>query len=137
MNRLVWFRNELRLDDNQTLTESLADKTCKVSFLFVYDKAFDTKTPEGQVRMAPYRKKFLAESVHSLRLSDHMNDRLILKLVAQLNGRKEVPDDVVGKFSYFATLVELNEKQYRLVRLLENDAIYIGVVNAYRDKRRS
>ena len=68
---------------------------------------------------------------------DHMTDALILKLVMQLDGRKEVPEDVVGKFSYFATLVELNEKQYRLVWLLEQDAIYIGVVNAYRDRRRS
>ncbi len=69
--------------------------------------------------------------------SDHINDHLILKLVAKLDGRKEAPDDIVGKYSYFATLVELNEKQYRLVWLLEEDAIYIGVVNAYRDKRRS
>lgn len=68
--------------------------------------------------------------------SDHMTDDLILDLVKQLDGRKEVPDDVVGKFSYFATLVELDEKQYRLIWLLEKDAIYIGVVNAYRDKRR-
>ncbi len=69
MNRLVWFRNDLRLDDNQTLAKALSDKTHKVSFLFVYDKAFDTQTPEGQLRMAPFRKKFLAESVHSLRVS--------------------------------------------------------------------
>lgn len=69
--------------------------------------------------------------------SDHINDSLILKLVAELDGRKEAPDDVVDKFSYFATLVELHEKQYRLVWLLEKNAIYIGVVNAYRDKRRS
>lgn len=65
-----------------------------------------------------------------------INDDLILSLVVQLDGRKEVPDDVVGKYSYFATLVELNDKQYRLVWLLEENAIYIGVANAYRDRRR-
>jgi hypothetical protein len=69
--------------------------------------------------------------------SDYMTDDLILKLVVQLAGRKELPEEVVGKFSYFATLIELDEKQYRLVWLLEKDAIYIGVVNAYRDKRRN
>jgi hypothetical protein len=68
--------------------------------------------------------------------SDYMSDDLILHLVKKLDGRKEAPDNMVGKFSYFATLVELGDKQYRLVWLLENDAIYIGVVNAYRDKRR-
>ncbi len=67
---------------------------------------------------------------------DYMTDKLILKLVKELDGRKEVPDDVVGKFTYFATLVEFEDKQYRLVWLLEDDAIYIGVVNAYRDRRR-
>lgn len=69
MNRLVWFRNDLRLDDNEALTEALSDDACKVCFLFVYDKAFDAQTPEGQQRMSPVRKNFLAESVHSLRLS--------------------------------------------------------------------
>ena len=68
--------------------------------------------------------------------ADHVSDSLILRLVMQLDGRKELPEDVVGKFSYFATLVELNDKQYRLIWLLEEDAIYIGVVNAYRDRRR-
>lgn len=69
MNRLVWFRNDLRLDDNETLTEALANPSFKVSFLYVYDKSFDAQTPEGQARMAPFRKKFLAESVRGLRLS--------------------------------------------------------------------
>ena len=81
--------------------------------------------------------RVIIDSHYKEKHSDHMTNSLILKLVIQLNGRKEVPEEVVGKFSYFATLVELREKQYRLVWLLENDAIYIGVVNAYRDKRRS
>lgn len=81
--------------------------------------------------------RVIIDEHYKLKHGDHINDDLILKLVAELDGRKEVPDDIVGKYSYFATLVEFNEKQYRLVWLLEQDAIYIGVVNAYRDKRRS
>jgi hypothetical protein len=46
---------------------------------------------------------------------DYMSDSLILNLVKLLDGRKEAPDDVFGGYSYFATLVELDEKQYRLV----------------------
>ncbi len=68
--------------------------------------------------------------------SDHMNDRLILKLVKELDGRRELPEARTDNYSYFATLIELDEKQYRLIWLLEDDAIFIGVVNAYRDKRR-
>ena len=81
--------------------------------------------------------RVIIDGHYKLKHSDHINDGLILKLVAELDGRKEASDSVVGKYSYFATLVELDEKQYRLVWLLEKDAIYIGVVNAYRDKRRS
>jgi hypothetical protein len=69
--------------------------------------------------------------------SDHIDDKLIVELVNELNGRIEVPEaqDEEG-FSYFATLLILNEKQYRLIWLLEADAIYVGVLNAYRDDRK-
>ncbi|MCB0369946.1 MAG: hypothetical protein KDD45_11050, partial [Bdellovibrionales bacterium] len=68
--------------------------------------------------------------------SDYMNVDLILKLVMQLDGRRELPDTKTDRYAYFATLIELNDKQYRLIWLLEAHAIYIGIVNAYRDKRR-
>lgn len=67
---------------------------------------------------------------------EHMSDELILKLVRELDGRKELPEVKSGRYSYFATLIEFAEKQYRLIWLLEDHSIYIGVVNAYRDRRR-
>ena len=81
-------------------------------------------------------KRVIIDDHYSEKHSDHMTDSLILKLVTQLDGRKELPDAVSGSFSYFATLVEYRDKQYRLVWLLEKNTIYIGVVNAYRDERR-
>lgn len=68
---------------------------------------------------------------------DSINDELILELVKKLNGRIEIPEvkDQEG-FSYFATLIEHDEKQYRLIWLLEDNAIYIGVINVYRDDRK-
>ena len=65
-----------------------------------------------------------------------MNDDLILKLVKELDGRRELPEARTDNYSYFTTLVEFEEKQYRLIWLLEENAIYIGVVNAYRNRRR-
>ena len=65
-----------------------------------------------------------------------MSDDLILKLVAQLDGRKELPEAKNGPYSFFATLLEHNSKQYRLIWILEEDAITIGVVNAYRYRRK-
>ncbi len=76
------------------------------------------------------------DSHYEKRHSKAMRDELVLKLVAQLDGRKEVPEASKGPYSFFATLLEHNSKQYRLIWLLEEDAIYIGVVNAYRDRRK-
>ena len=67
--------------------------------------------------------------------SDYMNDDLIIELVKVLNGRIEVPEEKEDGFSYFATLIEHDEKQYSLIWLLEDHTIYIGVINAYRDNR--
>lgn len=66
----------------------------------------------------------------------YMSDSLILKLVKELDGRHEVPESRAGRYSYFATLIELDGRNYRLIWLLEDHAIYVGIVNAYRDKRR-
>lgn len=69
--------------------------------------------------------------------SDHIDDSLILKLVEKLNGRFELPETTSGLYSYFSTLLELGTKKYRLIWLLENKALYVGVVNAFRDKRKA
>ncbi len=68
--------------------------------------------------------------------SKHANsitDEIIIELVKSLDGEVVVPDDVDLPYSYFTTdKIELNGKFYRLIWLLEDEQIYIGVVNAYR-----
>jgi hypothetical protein len=44
-----------------------------------------------------------------------LSDKLILKLVAQLDGRKVVPEASKDPSSFFATLLEHNSKQYRQI----------------------
>ena len=68
--------------------------------------------------------------------SEHINDDLILRLVKKLNNRNQAPEVKDKNFSYFATLLRLDERQYRLIWLLDSNAIYIGVINAYRDNRK-
>lgn len=67
----------------------------------------------------------------------YMSDALILKLVGELDGRRELPETRTDRYSYFATLIEFEKKKYRLIWLLEDRSIFIGVVNAYRDGKRS
>jgi hypothetical protein len=65
--------------------------------------------------------------------SEHINDELILALVMRLDGRRELPDSSRDEFNYYVTIVDLHQKAYRLVWLLEDNTVYIGVVNAFRD----
>lgn len=67
--------------------------------------------------------------------SEHINDELILKLVLSLDDREQLPEIVDDGFSYFVTMVKLNSKSYRLIWMLEDDAVYIGVINAFRDRK--
>jgi hypothetical protein len=65
----------------------------------------------------------------------YLNDQKILEIVRRLDGRKQLPDSKVNGFSYFASVLEYQGKRYRLVWLLEEQTIYIGVINVYRDDR--
>lgn len=80
--------------------------------------------------------KVVIDPHYELKHSEFINDELILDLVKQLDGRQESPVEVDGAYSYYATLIEFEGMQYRLVWLLEDKAIYVGVVNAYRDRRK-
>ncbi|MBY0383645.1 hypothetical protein K2X05_00675 [bacterium] len=73
---------------------------------------------------------------YEIKHSKYMTDELVLKLVNELDGKKELPIDTKDGFSYFLSMVELNDKPYRLIWLLQDNAIYIGVVNAHRIKSR-
>ena len=75
----------------------------------------------------------IIDSNYEEKHSGQINDELILALVLRLNGRYENPVGTQYNYSYFVTMIDLGQKLYRLVWLLEDDAIYIGVVNDFRD----
>ncbi len=80
-------------------------------------------------------KKVVIDPHYELKHGDSVDDPTILALVGQLDGRDFQPDDIDGSFQYFATdQMELEGKKYKLVWLLENDTLYIGVLNTYRRK---
>ena len=62
-----------------------------------------------------------------------INDEIILELVKTLNKVEVEPDDIDGRFSYFVSdRIQYQGKTYKLIWLLEDHQIYIGVINAYR-----
>ena len=65
--------------------------------------------------------------------SDSMSDELILQLVSLLDGGIYPPAAEKDGFQYFKTEpLILEDKAYRLIWLLEENEIYIGIVNAFR-----
>jgi hypothetical protein len=72
---------------------------------------------------------------YELKHSRSMNDEMIVELVKQLDGLRFEPVDIDPPFQYFVTDgLQFEGKKYKLIWLLEDRKVYIGVVNAHRRK---
>ena len=77
--------------------------------------------------------KVIIDIHYEAKHAESVNDDIILSLVKTLEGQIFEPDDEKPPYSYFVTdNILLNNKAYKLIWLLEDHEIYIGVVNAYR-----
>jgi len=63
---LVWFRNDLRLHDNEILVEAIA-KSDDILPVYIFDPRNFQFTPQFTYHSGPLRAKFLVESVAALR----------------------------------------------------------------------
>ena len=80
----------------------------------------------NEVIIDPHYEKRHAESI---------TDEIILALARKLDGGDFKPEDNDEEFQYFKTEpIEFGEKNYRLIWLLKNDCLYIGIINAFRRK---
>ena len=62
---ILWFRNDLRLDDNPALNAAV--KECREAVpVYILDERYLERGPWGFLRTGPYRLKFLLESLHDL-----------------------------------------------------------------------
>lgn len=77
--------------------------------------------------------KVIIDSHYEKKHSATVDDQIILKLVKTLDGEIIEPDAEDPPYSYFSQdRIELDGKFYKLIWLLEDDELYVGVVNAYR-----
>jgi deoxyribodipyrimidine photo-lyase len=147
---IVWFRNDMRLLDNLSLSHSydLINKKKIDAVLPFY--CFDKETFEGISRQAklarcgPYRRNFLIESVENLHenLSKKLKSNLfisygsveveLMKLIEQLEknfkidvviSSKEIPSEEVDVETKLARL--LKEKNINLLLLWESTMIHL------------
>jgi deoxyribodipyrimidine photo-lyase len=95
---LVWFRNDLRIEDNEILLEATR-KADKVIPVFCFDPYYFKTTPSGTLKTGNFRAKFLIESVANLR--DNLRAR-----GAELIVRTGAPAEVIPQL---ATEYQVNE----------------------------
>lgn len=77
--------------------------------------------------------KLIIDPHYEEKHAESVNDEIILELVKTLDNKFFDPDDEKTPYSYFVTdKIEHNGKWYKLIWLLEDHEIYIGVINAYR-----
>jgi len=77
--------------------------------------------------------KVIIDPHYEKKHSESINDEIILELVKTLDGKVFEPDQASPPYSYFKQdRIEHNAKFYKLIWLLEEKQIYVGVINAYR-----
>ncbi len=70
---------------------------------------------------------------YEIKHGESVDDEIILSLVQMLDGKTFEPEAERDGFQYFKTdPLDLNGVNYRLIWLLAENEIYIGVVNAFR-----
>lgn len=67
--------------------------------------------------------------------SDHITDELIINLVRSLHMESQEPTGEKDGFKYFASTIKENGQAYKLIWLLEESFLYIGVITAFKDRR--
>ncbi len=80
--------------------------------------------------------KLVIDSHYEVKHSDSVSDETIIELVKKLDGGtfSEEAEDEDG-FQYFVEdNMRFEGKHYKLIWLLQEDEIFIGVVNCYRRK---
>jgi len=70
---IIWFRQDLRLHDNEALHDALHSTTNIIPVFVFDDRVFDSQTPNGFPKTSKYRIQFIIESIHDLRnkLKEH------------------------------------------------------------------
>jgi deoxyribodipyrimidine photo-lyase len=90
---IMWFRQDLRLNDNEALTESIASST-EILPVFIFDeRIFQTKTRFGFKKTDKYRAKFIIDSVQDLRNN-------LQKLGSNLYVRVGKPEEIIFELAH-------------------------------------
>ncbi len=80
-------------------------------------------------------KRVVIDPHYELKHSETINDKVIIQLVERLDGGEFRAIERDDEHLYFVNdKMQLHGKLYKLVWLLDENEIFIGVINAYRRK---
>ncbi len=117
MKNLVWFRNDLRIHDNEVLAKAL--EKGDVLPVYIFDPRVFGETSFGFKKTGPHRARFLVESVKALSLSlKEMGGEL---LIQQAKPEDRIPE-LVKKYEIDAVYFheEVTSEETRIERQLES-----------------
>lgn len=127
---IVWFRNDLRLHDNEAIVEAI-HVAHEVLFVYVIDdRLFEGKTSFGFPKLGKFRRQFILESLKDLRHSLKLkNSNLIV--------RKGITEEVIPemcrahKISWVHCNRERTQEEVYIQDTLESKLWTIGVEMRY------
>ncbi|HSF53236.1 MAG TPA: DASH family cryptochrome [Algoriphagus sp.] len=123
---LVWFRNDLRIEDNETLTKAIQSGR-EVIPVFCFDPRMWKKTELGISKTGVFRTRFLIESVASLRKTfQNIGGNLII-----LEGKPEeevvkLAGQVQAQAIFYSE--EVTSEERNVEKALEIEAFSKGIV---------
>ncbi len=85
---IIWFRNDLRLHDNEALNDALNENDEIIPIYIFDDRIFSNTTNLGFPKTNKFRSNFIIETVHDLRKN-------LRKLGSELIVRKGKPEEVI------------------------------------------
>ena len=89
---IVWFRNDLRIHDNEALVDAITDND-EIIPLYIFDsRIFDDVTPHGFSKTGSHRLKFIVDSIADLR-------RSLRSLGSELYIRIGIPEDIIPEIA--------------------------------------
>ncbi len=92
---IVWFRNDLRLHDNEALQDALRNADEVIPIYVIDERVFRGKTSFGFPKMGKHRMRFVLESLADLRQN-------LQKLGSELYVRIGKPEDIVFEMARLA-----------------------------------
>ncbi len=122
---IVWFRQDLRLHDNEALTEAIRESDAVLPVYVFDERVFSGKTHFGFSKTGPHRLKFIIESVADLRrqLKEKGAD-----LVIRVGKPEEVLFDLARQTASFAVYCnrERTSEELKVQDALEKNLWSIG-----------